>query len=105
MSFADLHDQVALVTGGGAGIGAATARRLALLGADVAVLDRDIDAARRVTGELEAFGRRTLPIEIDLRNVDEIGAAVDQVLAMLGRIDIVVQCAYLHGWGAGISEK
>jgi NAD(P)-dependent dehydrogenase (short-subunit alcohol dehydrogenase family) len=105
MSFADLHDQVALVTGGGAGIGAATARRLALLVADVAVFDRDLGAARAATAELQALGRRALPIEIDLRNVDEIAAAADQVLAKLGRIDILVQCAYLHGWGAGIPEK
>lgn len=52
MTAADLTGHQAIITGGGAGIGAATTRRLAALGAQVAVLDRDGDAARSIAGEL-----------------------------------------------------
>jgi len=105
MSMAGLDGSVAVVTGGGAGIGGACSRMLAEAGADVAILDRDAAAARSVSAGIEALGRRSLAVEVDLVDVDRIPACIDEVLAALGRIDILVQCAYVHGWSAGFSEK
>jgi len=99
-----LEGRVALVTGGGAGIGEAVVGMLATAGADVAILDRDGVGARRAAAAVQATGRRGLAIELDLAKTGKIAAAVDDVLAELGRIDILVQCAYVHRAAAGLSE-
>jgi NAD(P)-dependent dehydrogenase (short-subunit alcohol dehydrogenase family) len=100
-----LDGQVALVTGGGAGIGAAPLRKLAAAGADVAIVDRDAEAARAAAADVEAAGRRALPVALDLRELDAIPAVVDRVVAELGHVDVLVQCAYVHGWQARFSER
>jgi NAD(P)-dependent dehydrogenase (short-subunit alcohol dehydrogenase family) len=89
--------RVALVTGGGAGIGEAVARLLATGGADVAVLDRDLDAAEQVAQTIRALGRRAAALELDVTETWQIAGAVDDVLEQLGRIDILVQNAYAAG--------
>ena len=89
----DLAGQAALVTGGGSGIGEAVSLKLAEMGADVAVLDLHGDGARRVAAEVETLGRRALAIELDLQEAAQIGPAVAEVVATLGRIDILVNSA------------
>lgn len=88
-----LDGKVALVTGGGRGIGRGIALALADCGADVAVLARrrkDVDA---VAGEIAAIGRRGLGIAGDVLDDRVIPAALDQVVEELGRIDIMVNNA------------
>jgi hypothetical protein len=71
-----LARQVAVITGGGSGIGAATAKAMAREGAEVAVLDRDKDAALRVAKQI---GGRALGLACDVTNAEEVGRAFDAV--------------------------
>jgi rhamnose utilization protein RhaD (predicted bifunctional aldolase and dehydrogenase)/NAD(P)-dependent dehydrogenase (short-subunit alcohol dehydrogenase family) len=81
---------VVAVTGGGGGIGAATARAFSALGADVAVLDIDLDSAGVVARELGGFA---LPVACDVTSRESVGAAFDLVTRRYGGVDIVVSNA------------
>jgi rhamnulose-1-phosphate aldolase/alcohol dehydrogenase len=83
-----LARQIAVVTGGGSGIGAATAKALAKAGADVAVLDRDPEAAHAVAKALKGFA-----IACDVTNADDVRRAFDAVTGKFGGVDIVVSNA------------
>jgi NAD(P)-dependent dehydrogenase (short-subunit alcohol dehydrogenase family) len=89
----DVHDQVALVTGAARGLGAAIALALAAAGADVALGLRDRDADGGVPAEIEALGRRALPLQMDMAQAGQIGPAVDATVARFGRLDILVNNA------------
>jgi citronellol/citronellal dehydrogenase len=93
----DLRGRVALVTGGGTGIGAATAHLLARYGADVAIAGRTQATLDKTSKEIvAATGRRCLTIVADLRDEAQVAAMVLQIVAEMGRIDILVNNA---GWG------
>jgi 3-oxoacyl-[acyl-carrier protein] reductase len=87
-----LAGKAAVVTGGGSGIGAAIALLFAQEGADVAVLDRDVQHATAVVEECQAFGGRTLGLAVDVTDGEAVHAAMDRVVAELGGIDVLV-CA------------
>ena len=90
MTERDLAGHKAIVTGGGAGIGAATARRLAERGAAVAVLDRTGDAARAVADEVGGHG-----FEVDVADADATTAAVAAAArAMGGLTDVVANAGF-----------
>jgi NAD(P)-dependent dehydrogenase (short-subunit alcohol dehydrogenase family) len=84
-----LDGKVAIVTGGGGGIGGATARTLAAEGAQVAVLDIDREAAGRVEEEIEAAGGEACVIHADLGREASVQEAVDEVATRYGRIDVL----------------
>jgi acetoin reductase-like protein len=88
-----LDGKIALVTGGARGIGRAIALRFAREGADVAVADVNADGARSVAGEIEATGRRALAIGVDVRDLSQIRAMVEQVVGQFGRIDVLANNA------------
>jgi 2-hydroxycyclohexanecarboxyl-CoA dehydrogenase len=90
-----LSGKVAVVTGGGGGIGAAICRRLAQAGTRVAVLDINLLAARDVAAELERAGVEALTVELDITAQERIAAAIDLIEAKLGKIDILINNA---GW-------
>jgi NAD(P)-dependent dehydrogenase (short-subunit alcohol dehydrogenase family) len=90
----ELHDKVALVTGGTRGIGAATAVLLAKRGANVAIAGRyDDDEARSTLARIEQCGRRGLLLTADLRDPHEATRCVDQSIECFGRVDVLVHSA------------
>lgn len=89
-----LQDKIALVTGGGQGLGQAICRRLADEGAHVVVADLNGAAATQTATEIAAgTNRRTLAVTVDVTNETEVAAMVEQTLAQFGRLDIVVSNA------------
>lgn len=90
-----LAERVCVVTGAGSGIGAATARGLAAVGAQVALLDRNLDAARTVAGEIVAGSGQAIALECDVANAASIAAAAATVRARLGPCDVLVNNAGL----------
>jgi 3-oxoacyl-[acyl-carrier protein] reductase len=93
----DMNGKVALVTGGTKGIGAATAKKLAFLGADVAILGRHDNAgAQEVCAAIETDGRRSLMIVADMAKPADAVRAVRETVERMGSIDILV-----HNAGGG----
>ena len=88
-----LHGKVALVTGASSGLGVEFAQGLAMAGADVAVVARRLERLQAVAKQLEAFGVRAHAVQADLRDEEQIDAALQQVQETLGPIDILVNNA------------
>jgi NAD(P)-dependent dehydrogenase (short-subunit alcohol dehydrogenase family) len=84
-----LAERVAIVTGGGGGIGGATARALARHGAAVAVVDVNEAAAGSVAASIEGAGGQAVAFTADVSQEDQVIAAVDAAAARFGRIDIL----------------
>lgn len=93
MSQFSLEGQVAVVTGGSKGIGRAIALAFAEAGADVALAARGVDDLERTAKEVEALGRRALPVPTDVLEPEQIQALVDRTTRELGTIDILVNNA------------
>ncbi|HXE15324.1 MAG TPA: glucose 1-dehydrogenase [Bryobacteraceae bacterium] len=89
----DLTGQTALVTASGRGLGRAIALALARAGADVALGLRDIYSHGGLAQEIEAMGRRALPLQMDVTNLDQIFNSVDKAAQHFGRLDILVNNA------------
>jgi 3-oxoacyl-[acyl-carrier protein] reductase len=90
-----LIGKVALITGGGHGIGAAIARRLAQDGASIALTyhTTPADAVQKVVADIESTGRRALTFSADSRDPNSVIGSVEETVAKLGRIDILVNNA------------
>lgn len=88
-----LKDRVAIVTGGGRGIGKAIAIKLASEGADVVVASTSVEPAQAVVEEIESLGRKGLVIQTDVSNFDAVKSTVAQTLEAFGKIDILVNNA------------
>lgn len=89
----DLSDRVALVTGGGAGIGRGVSIELARCGADLVVADVDPAGAQKTAAIAESLGRRAVPVECDVMDAGQLRSAVSRAQQELGRIDILVNNA------------
>jgi NAD(P)-dependent dehydrogenase (short-subunit alcohol dehydrogenase family) len=100
----DLTDLIALVTGGGAGIGAACSRTLAAAGATVVVADRDRAAADAVALGILAHGGKATSATVDVADSASVNALVDSIVAEHGRLDIGVNNAGIGGAQLGIAE-
>lgn len=88
-----LTDKIAVVTGGGRGLGEAIALNMAAFGADVAVLDIDEPAARQTAERVRESGRRGLALRADVSVRADVDAALDRVHRELGEIDVLVNNA------------
>lgn len=88
-----LTEQVALVTGGGRGIGRAIAKMLAEEGAAVALAARSRDEIEAVRREIEAAGGRALAVQADVSDEQQVLKMMDEVGGALGPVDILVNCA------------
>ena len=90
-----LKGKTIIVTGGGGGIGGATCKRLAQEGAKLAVLDRDLGAAQKTAAQITEAGGTALALACDITQRSEIDAALVQIEAQLGPVDVLVNNA---GW-------
>jgi 3-oxoacyl-[acyl-carrier protein] reductase len=86
-------DRVAIVTGGGRGIGAATARRLAQDGASVVIADLDEGPAREIAAEITTGGGQALAVGCDVSDRRSVEALFASAIERFGQVDILVACA------------
>ncbi len=100
-----LEGRIALVTGGGRGIGRAVSLALAEDGADVAVnYRRDEEAAAATVGEIEALGRRAVAVRASVDDVAEVREMVAEAVERLGPVDILVNNAGIASRGAFVVD-
>jgi len=90
--------RVAMITGGGSGLGRACALRLAQEGANIVVADISADAGQQVVREVKALGRDALAIPTDTSKKAEVHRLVQEGVKRFGKIDILVN-------GAGITHR
>jgi 7-alpha-hydroxysteroid dehydrogenase len=88
-----LNDKIAVITGGGRGIGAACARTFAAAGADIAISARTPEQLEAVATEVRALGRRAFIFPADVNELDQLDAFVEATVEELGGIDVVVNNA------------
>ncbi len=88
-----LDGKIAIITGGGRGIGAACARTFAAAGADIAISARTPEQLELVADEVRALGRRAFVFPADANELDQLAAFAAATVAELGSIDIVVNNA------------
>ncbi len=107
----NLKDQVAIVTGGGTGIGKAISEALALSGAHVAICSRKMEHLEPTADKIEKLGRQSLAVACDVRKEDQVKNAVEKTVEKFGKLDILVNNAgasfvcpvenlSLNGWNA-----
>ncbi|ARI76471.1 SDR family oxidoreductase [Halobacillus mangrovi] len=99
----DLTGKVAIVTGGGRGLGKQIAEGLAESGAHVVVCSRKVEACKEVSDQLKQLGVESLAFECDVTNPDSMQQVVDQTVDHFGRIDILVNNSGAT-WGAPVEE-
>lgn len=88
-----LSGKTALITGGSRGLGREMALAFAKAGADIVVVSRKLEACEKVAAEIEALGRRALPIPCHVGRWEQIDHLVDAVYKQFGKIDILVNNA------------
>lgn len=96
---------VAIVTGGAAGIGRATARRFAAEGASVVVADIDADDLAETVDLIEADGGEAIAVETDVSDADEVAALVEQTVDTYGVPDFAFNNAGIEGSSAPLADQ
>ena len=86
-------DRVAIITGGGRGIGAATVRRFAQDGAAVVIADLDEAPARAVAAAIEQAGGQALVVRCDVSQRSSVEALFEAAIARFGQVDFLVMYA------------
>ena len=99
----DLTGRVAIVTGGGVGLGLQMAEGLAEMGANVVLCARKKERCDAAAAELGKLGVKTLALGCDVKNVEDVQRVVEETVAVFGRIDILVNNAGTS-WGAPVEE-
>ena len=89
----DLTGQVALVTGAARGLGRAISLALGHAGSDVALGLRDVNTGGELAREIQAMGRKALPLQMDVLQLAQITRAIDDTVAHFGRLDILINNA------------
>jgi len=99
-----LPGRVAIVTGGGRGIGRAVARVLAREGAHLCLCSRDGERLAATAAELQEAGTEVLAVRTDVTREEEVAAMVDRVLARFGTVDVLVNNSGIGGPTAPLQE-
>ncbi|MGG5254300.1 SDR family oxidoreductase [Neobacillus sp. SM06] len=99
----DLKGKVAVVTGGGRGLGKQIAEGFAEAGANVVVCSRRVEACEQVSESLKKLGVDSLALKCDVSNPEDVKQVVEQIIAKFGRIDILVNNSGAS-WGAPVEE-
>ncbi|QER66998.1 SDR family NAD(P)-dependent oxidoreductase [Paucilactobacillus nenjiangensis] len=89
----NLEGKVAIVTGASSGLGADAARAYAKAGADVALFARRAEKLEAVAKEIEAMGRKALPVSVDVSNERQVKDGVQKVVDTFGKVDILLNDA------------
>jgi 3-oxoacyl-[acyl-carrier protein] reductase len=102
-----LRDKVALVTGGGSGIGRATAMLFSRQGAFVITLDKNADTAKSVAMEIEDAGGGSAAVSADVASSASVEAAFNEIQSSVSKLDILVNSAgmYLYKTATSLEEK
>ena len=90
-------DKIVLITGGASGLGRASVIRFAQEGAKVAIADINLDGARRVAKEVEKLGPEALPVQGDVRKIEDNQRMVDETLQKFGQLNVVFANAGIGG--------
>jgi NAD(P)-dependent dehydrogenase (short-subunit alcohol dehydrogenase family) len=109
-----LEGKIAIITGGGIGIGKSISLEFARAGADVMLCSRRMEHLEPTAAAIHQLGRRALPLVVDVRDPEQVQAAVQHTVAELGRVDILVnnhgasfrapvEKISLNGWNAVVS--
>lgn len=91
-----IKDKIAVITGGDSGMGKATAKLLAAEGVKIALLDKTTDELKAAAEEIAKIGE-VIPVTADLRNLEEVEAAKEQIISHFGTVHILVNCAGITG--------
>ncbi|XJZ28872.1 SDR family oxidoreductase [Bacillota bacterium Lsc_1132] len=99
----DLKGKVAIVTGGGRGLGQQIAEGFAEAGANVVVCSRRVEACEQVSENLKKLGVDSIALKCDVSNPEDVKQVVEQTMEKFGRIDILVNNSGAS-WGAQVEE-
>ena len=100
----DYKGKVALVTGGGSGIGRATAAIMANCGASIVIADFDNAAGQAVVDELKEAGHQALFIKVDVADINSVESMIENTQQTFGRLDCLVNCAGISGPVATVTD-
>ena len=89
----ELKDQVAIITGGGTGIGLGIAVEMAKAGANIVVASRSLEHLDKAVGQVTALGRQCLAVATDVRKAEDVDNMVQKTVDQFGRVDIMVNNA------------
>ena len=95
-----LENRSAVITGGANGMGKAMALRFAREGCDIAVVDLQLEGAKKVVEEIKSGGRKAIAIKADISKSKDIKSMIEESIRTLGKIDILVNNAGAAGGGS-----
>ncbi len=94
-----LEGKVAIVTGGGQGLGQVFCHAFAEAGADIVIAELNEETGPKVQAEIEAKGRRALFVQTDVTDSSSVDAMVEKAVAEMGRVDVLMNNAGIVKWG------